>query len=107
MPASYFLGTRCIDNSLRDYLWTDTTRIDNSIAFWCVECGRDWGRVHAPLGPSITRPVLRACSGHAPADPAGGSFIHPWLSIESALAILPPAVLAYEAKLALTKEYSA
>lgn len=98
MPATYFLGSVWLGDTIKDPMWDDSEVAHYNQALFCQGCGEIWGRVvwHASSTWVTTN---RFCAKHSDRDCAG-SFIAPW---RTAFAELPPEVLRYEAQLRLDR----
>lgn len=98
MPASYFLGTRLIGDTILNPRWADTEEARYNQALFCPRCGDIWGRIiHHPADE--WHATIRNCPRHPTSD-AAGSFIAPW---RTTFEELPPEVLRYEAQLRLDR----
>lgn len=104
MPASYFLGTRLLGDSIRNPMWDDAEEADYNLALFCPICGDIWGRVikHPQIDWHST---VRHCARHFDhqrnwGGDHAGSFIASW---RRTFAELPPEVLQYEVQLRLDR----
>lgn len=94
MPATYFLGTRLLGDSILNPMWADSEPAHYNQALFCCSCGDIWGRV-VYHQRSIWVTTNRSCGKHG-----GGSFIAPW---RTTFEELPPEVLQYELQLRLNQ----